>query len=315
MQGMGDKQRTMRGLFLRVAVIVLLLSTAVSGCVAEPRQPDLSTREEFARSVMSAAVSGSVERVEALADPVFSNTGPEAQQLVDSTRGWIPGAWQLGISDDFPEVANVTASRNGHATAVRFVISWSDDHWTLVMGESKGSPSGGASVGAKPFGPGSNPKVLPGETSPPGPIGSPTTLSAPPTVCPAGAGVGAAHGPWYGADALTCRTFTSTSGYARGHNMHWLTSSPLHVSFDRMDGVTMVVRMPCGVLNVPVSVDDFGLIPDPARMAESANGCASPDAEHRGWTSAFFKAPLVYQLDSTELVLTNEHGQIRFTQD
>lgn len=299
--------------FLRVAVLMLLLSTAVSGCLAEPRQPDLSGREDFARSVMSAAVSGSVERVEALVDPVFSNPRPEAQQLVDSTRGWTPGSWQLGISNDFPEVANVTASRNGHASAVRFAISWSDDRWVLVMGESTGGPSSGASAGAKPIGPGSDPKILPGAATPStGASSQPTQPAGPPAACPAGtAGTGAGTGT----DELTCRTFTSTSGYARGHNMHWLTSSPLHLSFDGMDGVTIVVRMPCGVLNVPASVDDVGLVPDPARMAESADGCAGPDAENRAWTSAFFGAPLVYQLDSTELVLTNEHGQIRFTQD
>ncbi len=298
--------------FLRVVLLMLLLSTAVSGCLAEPRQPDLSSREDFARSVMSAAVSGSVERVEALVDPVFSNPRPEAQQLVDSTRGWTPGSWQLGISNDFPEIANVTASQNGHASAVRFAISWSDDRWVLVMGESTGGPSGGASAGAKPIGPGAHPKILPGETTPSTGASSqppqPTQPAGLPAACPV-------RTAGTGADALTCRTFTSTSGYARGQNMHWLTSSPLHLSFDRMSGVTMVVRMPCGVLNVPVSVDDFGLVPDPARMAESADGCAGPDAENRAWTSAFFKAPLVYQLASAELVLTNEHGQIRFTQN
>jgi hypothetical protein len=118
-----------------------------------------------------------------------------------------------------------------------------------------------------------------------------------------------------GAAALACRSFTSTSGNARGQNMYWLTSTPLHLSFDRTDGAAMVVRMPCGVLSVPVSVDNFGLVPDPARMVESADGCAGPDSDHRTWTSAYFKVPAVYQLESSELVLTNEHGQIRFTQD
>ena len=314
--GMGDKQRKTLRPFLRVVVLMLLLSTAVSGCLAEPRQPDLSGREDFARSVMSAAVSDSVESVEALVDPVFSNTRPEAQQLVDSARGWTPGSWQLGISNDIPEVANVTASRNGHASAVRFAISWSNDRWVLVMGESTGGPSSGASVGAKPVGPGADPKILSEGAAPSTGASSqptqPTQPAGPRAACPAST---AGTGSGTGTDALTCRTFTSTSGYARGHNMHWLTSSPLHVSFDRMDGVTMVVRMPCGVLNVPVSVDNFGLVPDPARMAESADGCGGPDAEHRAWTSAFFKAPLVYQLNSAELVLTNELGQVRFKQN
>jgi hypothetical protein len=143
----------------------------------------------------------------------------------------------------------------------------------------------------------------------------PTTSTPAPAACPTRVAGAAVAGPVYGAAALACRTFTSTSGTVRGQNMYWLTSTPLHLSFDRVDGVTLVVRMPCGVLNVPVAVDDFGLDPDPVRMAESADGCAGPDAEHRSWTSAYFKVPAVYQLDSSELVFTNELGQIRFRQD
>ncbi len=119
-----------------------------------------------------------------------------------------------------------------------------------------------------------------------------------------------------GLAALACRTFTSASGYARGQNMSWLTSTPLHLSFEPVNGaLTLVVRMPCGVLNVPVAADDFGLVPDRARMAESADGCAGPAADHRSWTSSYFKEPMVYRLDAAELVLTNELGQIRFKQD
>jgi hypothetical protein len=313
---MGDESGKPLRRFLRAMVLALLLSTTVAACLAEPRQPDLSTREEFARSVMAAAVSGSVERVESLVDPVFTNVRPEAQQLVDSARGWTPGSWQLGISNDFPAVASATASRDGTAAIVRYSISWRDERWSLVLGESKNLPGGATSPGAKAFGPGSAPKILPGETVPSGRTSSPTTLSQPPAVCPVGAGRGVAPGPWYGAAALTCRTFTSTWGSVRGQNMYWLTSSPLHLSFDKTNGaLALVVRMPCGVLNVPVSVDDFGIAPDPARMAESAEGCAGPTSEYRSWTTAYFKESMVYRLDSSELVLTNELGQIRFKQD
>lgn len=299
-----------------IVALLLLLLPSVSARVAEPRPPDMSIREDFARSVITAAVSGSVERVEALVDPVFINTRPEAQQLVDATRGSAPGSWRLDLSNDFPGIANVTASRYGTAASVRYSISWSDERWTLALGESKSQSGGATSPGAKAFGPGSNPKILPGETIPPGPTGSPTTLSQPPAVCPAGAGRGVAPGPWYGAAALACRKFTSTWGYARGQNMYWLTSTPLHLRFDTMNGsLVLVVRMPCGVLNVPVSVDDFGLVPDATRMAESADGCAGPDSEHRNWTTTYFKAPAVYHLDSSELVITSDLGQIRFTQE
>ncbi|MGO4492090.1 hypothetical protein AB4Y86_08355, partial [Arthrobacter sp. 2YAF22_2] len=98
-------------------------------------------------------MSGSVERIEGLVNPVFSNARPEAEQLVESTRGWTPGSWQLDLSNDFPEIANVTASQHGQAPTARYRISWSDARWTLVMGEPKNPPSGGA----KPAGPGAQP--------------------------------------------------------------------------------------------------------------------------------------------------------------
>ncbi|WP_346927974.1 hypothetical protein [uncultured Arthrobacter sp.] len=50
-------------------------------------------------------------------------------------------------------------------------------------------------------------------------------------------------------------------------------------------------------------------------MAESANGCAGPATEHRSWTTAYFKKPMVYRFDSSEFVLTSELGQIRLKQD
>ena len=313
---MGDESGKSLRRFLCALVLALLLSTTVSACLAEPRQPDMSIREDFARSVITAAASGSVERVEALINPARTNVRPEAQQLVDSARGSDPGSWRLDISNDFPGTANVTARRTEQDAAVRYTISWSEDRWTLGVGESTGHSSGVASLHAKAFGPGSDPKILPGETVPPGPTSSPTRLSQPPAVCPVGAGRGVAPGPWYGAAALTCRTFTSTWGSVRGQNMYWLTSSPLHLSFAEANGtLALVVRMPCGVLNVPVSVDDFGIVPDPARMAESAEGCAGPTSEYRSWTTAYFRESMVYRLDSSELVLTNELGQIRFKQD
>ncbi|WP_445153950.1 hypothetical protein ACTWLI_11335 [Arthrobacter sp. Hor0625] len=295
---MGDSFLCRPERFGRAAALALLLSVTVSGCLAEPRQPDLSGREDFARSVMAAATSGSVERVQALVDPVMSNPRPEAQQLVDTTRGWAPDSWQLGISNDFPEVANVTATRGGTDT-VRYLISWSEDHWTLVLGEPTYGPGGSASSAAKPISPGAHPTAGTSVTAQP----SLTPPQAPP---PAAACAGA---------GLTCHSFTSTSGYARGQNLAWLTSTPVHAAFDQGGGVTLVVRMPCGVLNVPVAVDDYGVVPDASRMAESADGCAGPASEQRRWATSFFIQPMVYRLDSAGLVLTNERGQIRFRQD
>ncbi|MEV8042179.1 hypothetical protein [Arthrobacter sp. NPDC080082] len=289
---MGDLRSGQRLRFVGVLALVLSVLGSAAACGAEPRQPDLSTREAFARSVMDAAVSGSAERVAALASPAVSNAAPEAQQLVDSTRGWAAGSWQLGISNDFPEVANVTARHVGDSASVRYMISWSDERWTLAIGEPKNRPSGGAN----PIGPGTNPKFTPSGTV------RPSLTPTPPAACTAA--------------SLACHSYTSTAGYARGKNMSWLASSPLRMSFDQVGAATtLVIRMPCGVLNVPVSVDDFGLVPDPASMAESADGCAGPEGEHRSWTSDYFQHPAVYRLDAGELVLTNDLGQIRFKQD
>ncbi len=76
--------------------------------------------------------------------------------------------------------------------------------------------------------------------------------------------------------------------------------------------LTMVVRMPCGVLNVPVSVAAEAMTPDPAGMIESADGCIGPAGEQRAWTTAYLKTPLTYSLGKQSLVLTNDQGQIIF---
>ena len=74
---------------------------------------------------------------------------------------------------------------------------------------------------------------------------------------------------------------------------------------------TVVLRMPCGVFNVPVSVDAFGLTPDPAGLAESADSCTGAAADQRGWTTAYFKSPLIYRLSAQEPVLSSQLGQAR----
>ena len=286
---------------MRTAVLVLVATQAMVACGAEAAPPDLSTREAFARSVMAAATSGSVEQVESLVIDDRLNVRPEAQQLVDSTRGWAPGSWQVRLSNDFPEVANVNALRNGEPPTVRYQISWSHERWGLVMGEPKNPPSGGAGLGT---GSGSSAKVPPTGRGALGPAPAPSTSEAPPDCA--------------GADTagLECGHFTSTAGTAAGQNLYWLTSTPLSVSFDRAGASSiMVVRMPCGVLNVPVVLDAFSLTPDPGGLAESADGCVGPAAEQRSWTAAYFKEPMVYQADAQGLVVTNRLGQIRFTRN
>jgi hypothetical protein len=65
----------------------------------------------------------------------------------------------------------------------------------------------------------------------------------------------------------------------------------------RMNGsLTMVVRMPFGVLNVPVAVSTEKITPDPDGMIQSADGCYGPEAEYRAWTTGYLKKPLTFRL-------------------
>lgn len=114
-------------------------------------------------------------------------------------------------------------------------------------------------------------------------------------------------------DPFECKAFTSTTGHAAGKDLPWVKQAPLEATFNRMNGaLTMVVRMPCGVLNVPVTVDTDTLTPDPAEMIQSADGCSGPAGDQRTWTTDFLSQPLKYSLDQQVLVLTNNLGEITF---
>jgi hypothetical protein len=115
------------------------------------------------------------------------------------------------------------------------------------------------------------------------------------------------------AEPFECKRFTSIAGSAPGQDLSWLTSTPLHMTFSRMNGsLTMVVRMSCGVLNIPVSVTPDAMTPDPGGMIESADGCAGPAGEHRTWTSAYVRTRLTYSLGEDSLLFTSDLGQINF---
>ena len=123
----------------------------------------------------------------------------------------------------------------------------------------------------------------------------------------------AAYSESVSAETLECKTFTSTAGIAPEHDLSWLTSTPLQMSFMRMNGsLTMLVRMPCGVLNVPVAVSTEKITPVPDGMIQSADGCYGPEAEYRAWTTGYLKKPLTFVWEKQLLVLTNDLGQINF---
>lgn len=298
---MGD-QCGVRGVFrVAVAAVVTALVLAVTSCGlgATSHPPDPAGREPFARSVMAAAIGGNPDDVAALVGPAMTNAGPEAQQLVDAARGWGPGTWHLGVRSDFPSTSTVTAWREGLQPTVRFAISWTGDRWSLAIGEPRNPRTGGAKI----IDPATRVRSAPTPAS-----------SAPPSSCPtATTGRGVASGAPYGADALSCRGFTSTWAQARGRNVYWLTATPLHVRFDRRAGTTAVLSTACGDLTVPVEVDDYLMVPDAAGMTDGAGDCLG--AENHAWLRDFFGEPSVYQLDSAELSITNPRGQIRFAVD
>jgi hypothetical protein len=116
-------------------------------------------------------------------------------------------------------------------------------------------------------------------------------------------------------DPFECKTFTSTAGTDYRRDLTWLATTPLRMSFSRMNGtLTMTVRMPCGTLNVPVAIAAPTLTPDPERLAETAIGCSGTTGDMRRWTVNFLKSPLTYTLKKQSLVLTDDLGQIEFRQ-
>jgi hypothetical protein len=127
--------------------LMFLPALSLVACGSDPTQPDLATRESFARSVLAAAASGSVEQVEKLAPDDFINIRPDAQRLVDEVRGWDPASVTLRLSNDFPEIANVQALKPGGTVPVRYGISWGDGRWTLGIGTPRHPPTGGAKPG------------------------------------------------------------------------------------------------------------------------------------------------------------------------
>jgi hypothetical protein len=143
----GARRGRTRNRLLGVIAVALLPAASVAACGADPTQPERSTREPFARSVVAAAAAGSVEQLEKLAPDDFINVRPGAQHLVDAVRGQDPASVGLGLSNDFPETADVQVLLPGGTIAVRFGISWGYGRWTLGIGSPRNPPSGGAKPG------------------------------------------------------------------------------------------------------------------------------------------------------------------------
>lgn len=88
MRELGTGLRSLRNRLACLGVLTLLFAPSMVSCAPDPSQPDRAAREEFARSVVAAAATGSAEQVEKLVPDVFVDVRPDAERLIGSARGW-----------------------------------------------------------------------------------------------------------------------------------------------------------------------------------------------------------------------------------
>ena len=138
-------------IYVRKFVPLFLIATlTLAACSPEPRAPDLTTRDDFAQKVMTTAASGSIDEVEKLVVEDRINVHPQAEQLVKFAQGWNPASAKFNISNDFPEIANVKVTKAGTKSAIGFVITWSQERWSLILGDPAHPPNDGAKGGRAP---------------------------------------------------------------------------------------------------------------------------------------------------------------------
>ena len=108
---------------------------------------------------------------------------------------------------------------------------------------------------------------------------------------------------------LGCSTFTSVHGSDADGDVAWLGTQPLQISSTHINGEwTLLVKTPCNVLNVEVSVqDDVWAM---RSMAASAMGCRELEGSYEGWTVKLFEQPVQWNLDDGVLTLSNSHATI-----
>lgn len=149
--------KSVRSRLLFAGALLPLSALSLVACIPDPTQPDMATRDSFARSVVAAAASGSAEQVEKLVPGIFVNVRPDAQRLVDFARGQDPATVELRVRSDAPGFAQIEALNPGATAGTKFTISWVDGHWTLVLGTSSYKPTGNAIPGTPGTG---TPKVI-----------------------------------------------------------------------------------------------------------------------------------------------------------
>jgi hypothetical protein len=137
--------------------LILLLALFLSACGGDPTQPDMSTRESFATTVLTTAASGSVEEVEKLAGEGQIDTRTRAQHLVDFAKGWDASPGEIKISHEWPEIVDVVATKKDSSESIQFGYAWAHGRWGLGLGPQRNPPTGGAVPGTPGTG---TPKII-----------------------------------------------------------------------------------------------------------------------------------------------------------
>ena len=108
---------------------------------------------------------------------------------------------------------------------------------------------------------------------------------------------------------LGCSTFTSVRGSHATGDVAWLGTQPLRISSTHVNGEwTLLVKTPCNVLNVEVSVQED--VWATRSMAASAMGCRELEGSYEAWTVKLFEQPVQWNVDDGVLTLSNSHATI-----
>lgn len=114
--------------------------------------------------------------------------------------------------------------------------------------------------------------------------------------------------------ALGCDAYTSISGKgAELTDLPWITAQPLKIIISTMNGsTTLVMGTPCNTLNVPVTVTDNLITPDPGGIAAGTEGCIGAASEHEAWARQFLSHPITYSHAGDACTFKNAVGTIEF---
>lgn len=109
--------------------------------------------------------------------------------------------------------------------------------------------------------------------------------------------------------------YTSMSGTDGGKAVEWLGTTPLTMSFTRMNGtLTMMMNTPCNAVSVDVRARGEDLVPTGNGTA-TAMGCRARESGQEHWATEFAAHTMQYTRDDSTLTLTSGDETIRFSID